>query len=422
MVPKKILVVAYVFPPFPGIGGRRWVKFSKYLQRKGHEVHVICAENPFEEQSQWMNDCELPEDHITRLPFRYPRILSMVPRTIAEKINYRLQLFLLKRRTRGNYYDRAVLWKEQLQTAMRTVITKHGIDNIVVTAAPFHLAYYCSELKNEFPEIRFIVDFRDPWTSNKAYLGLASMDASRIAYEQELEAKTVSRADAVITVADEMTSYFTRYTEAGKPECLTILNGYDPDDFAGNTAPAIAESNIIRFVFTGTLYNQTESVFNPFLDALVKLKTERPADYGLLAFDFYGGYPEHYKQRVAALQLDAIRFHGTIPLAAVHHKIQEASLAMLFLHDAFTFSFSTKFYEYLSQHKKIAVFSRTGALPDFVLQHELGYLLQPGDVYKGLEQIIADHRSGRLQTWTSKLDLSQYAISYGVSQLETLLK
>ena len=38
---KHVLLISYSYPPYPGIGGRRWAKFSKYLSRLGFVIHVI---------------------------------------------------------------------------------------------------------------------------------------------------------------------------------------------------------------------------------------------------------------------------------------------------------------------------------------------------------------------------------------------
>jgi hypothetical protein len=40
---RPLLVIAYKFPPYAGVGGFRWAKLSKYLARLGHEVHVVTV-------------------------------------------------------------------------------------------------------------------------------------------------------------------------------------------------------------------------------------------------------------------------------------------------------------------------------------------------------------------------------------------
>jgi hypothetical protein len=48
---KTILIICYGFPPFPGIGGRRWAKFSKYLSSYGFNINVIASKNPFKTEN-----------------------------------------------------------------------------------------------------------------------------------------------------------------------------------------------------------------------------------------------------------------------------------------------------------------------------------------------------------------------------------
>lgn len=41
---KKILLIAYKFPPYDGVASLRWAKMSKYLAKLGHEIHVLTVD------------------------------------------------------------------------------------------------------------------------------------------------------------------------------------------------------------------------------------------------------------------------------------------------------------------------------------------------------------------------------------------
>lgn len=43
---KKVLIIAYYWPPAGGPGVQRWVKFVKYLRNFGIEPIVYVPENP----------------------------------------------------------------------------------------------------------------------------------------------------------------------------------------------------------------------------------------------------------------------------------------------------------------------------------------------------------------------------------------
>ena len=43
---KRVLVIAYYWPPSGGSGVQRWVKFAKYLPKEGWEPVIYTPENP----------------------------------------------------------------------------------------------------------------------------------------------------------------------------------------------------------------------------------------------------------------------------------------------------------------------------------------------------------------------------------------
>ena len=53
-----VLILAYHYPPDPGIGGARPYRFTKYLKRMGYRVHVIAAshEGPPERDVTYVPD------------------------------------------------------------------------------------------------------------------------------------------------------------------------------------------------------------------------------------------------------------------------------------------------------------------------------------------------------------------------------
>ena len=78
---KQVLIISFVFPPYPGIGGRRWAKFSKYLTELETEVFVLASENPFSTKSEWTKDIE--NSNVKRLPLKYPKALITFPKSFS---------------------------------------------------------------------------------------------------------------------------------------------------------------------------------------------------------------------------------------------------------------------------------------------------------------------------------------------------
>ncbi|MDF2452228.1 MAG: hypothetical protein K0S26_1732 [Bacteroidota bacterium] len=381
---KHILVISYTFPPYPGIGGRRWSKFAKYLKRKGYIVHVICSENPHEKTSEWVKDIEGIDVH--RLPLNYPQSLILFPQTIFGKIQYRLDKLIVQLRSKGNYYDRALFWKKQLAVKATDLINKYDIKNVMATGAPFHLLSHTVKLKEVFPDLNVIIDFRDFWAKDLSLSALGGMSPKRVANEIEMERNTVQRANHILTVADEMTSYFEAISK--NKNCHTILNGFDEEDFISLNDIPKGQSEKIKFVYTGNLYNETNYVFLPFADALAKLKSENQDLYSQVEFNFYGTYPKEYLGLVKSRHLDVVTFHNSIPLSMALQKINDADYCMLFLNNTYSFSLSTKFCEYIALKKKIVLFSSEGRASEFIKENKLGFWVDPAETYACLLDLI----------------------------------
>jgi hypothetical protein len=415
--PKTILLICHSFPPYPGIGGRRWAKFAKYLQRDGHTVKVIASQNPFKTSSEWSNDVKGLD--VTYLPFNYPSVLKKsTGLNLLDKIAYRLALAYVKTFGKGNYYDRSLFWKEQIIKAASEIIRKHQIKNVIVTCPPFHMAHHCLDLKTLFKDINLISDFRDLWTTDYSLSPLKHMSQQRQTYETSIEKEVLKSSDVVLTVSEEMVNEFRRIEP--KANCHTLKNGFDEDDFVGDSPVRKSTDGKINLVFTGTLYTNLDNLFVPLLDALKKMRMEFPDHYKKLSFHFYGSAPE--KIRALCSGEKSIKFYGTIPLKEVYRKISEADLCMLFLNDAYTFSLSTKFYEYVSQKKKIVLFSNQGKTADLIEQKDLGYWISPERTFDGLMNLIELSKSGAIHEWKTTLNIYEYSVKTITKQLEAYLK
>ena len=166
--------------------------------------------------------------------------------------------------------------------------------------------------------------------------------------------------DKIITVADEMGEYFVKKYLLKTDSVQTINNGFDYDDFRVNHN----HTSNHTIVFTGTLYEKALDSFLIFFNQLNTLKTE-------YTFHFYGEVHESILPYFKGS--DKLFYHEKIALNLVYEKIAESDACLLFLTDDLTFSFSTKFVEYLSQNKPILVFSKPGKTGEFVNQNKLGF-------------------------------------------------
>ena len=390
---EQLLVVSHTFPPYRGIGGRRWAKFAKALARKGFHVHVICsAGGPDLLGSLWNEDRNTPGVTVHELPQRYPTVLFKRPLTsLREKLAYRFWMRWLPWRVKGNYFDKAVLWEEQFLTKASTLVRTHGIRNVIVSGAPFRLMAHAAKLKEHFPEIHLVADFRDPWTWGHVY-GHGTLGAEREAFEQQLEATVARTFDKLISPAPAIVNHLRQAYGGDPSRYVRIAHAIDPDELGtpGNTT----NDGKFRMIYAGSLYGaeEAEHYFDALLRAFQRTREVYPEAFSKCRMDLYitGHDTEKYQAKVAAAELqDTLHFHAPRPAKEVFPLIAQADLVPIFIPSGNKDFLGTKFTELFYLRRPVLHVGLPGLVGRTISENELGASIGVEELEAVLPELIA---------------------------------
>ena len=233
---KKVLIITYYWPPAGGPGVQRWVKFVKYLRDFGVEPIIYTPPNPTYPRLDPHMVAEVPED-LTVLKtkiFEPYALASLFSKEKTQKISAGiiptkkpslLDKFLLW--IRGNLFlpDARVLWVRPSVKYLSKYLSENQIDTIITTAPPHSLHLIGLHLKEQFPALRWIADFRDPWTTigYHSQLRLTQRSARK---HLALERAVLQAADTLIVTSPSTQKEFQ--TKTSRP-IVVITNGYDDD-------------------------------------------------------------------------------------------------------------------------------------------------------------------------------------------------
>ncbi len=377
-----------------GIGGRRWAKFSKYLLKKEVDIHVLAAKSRGTDISDWYKDITQleSENRITYFESKYPFSLGIVPKTIWQKLKYKFSLLYVKLKVKGNYYDKSAHCQNQLLPLVEKKIIE-GYNNVLVSVGPFKYSHFLLPLKKKYPNVRFIIDFRDPWANNLTSFGFDTIGNKRLKYEQKLEKETIIGYDYVVAVAKEINEYYTNQYKQPNNKFSTIFNGYDAVEF--NNTKTYYSNSKLTLVFAGTLYNKSIKYVSLLVDFLQKLKSEDEQRYNNLSIQFYGEVPNDFFE--ITKNEKCIEYFGKKQLAETQAIVSRSDAAMLFLTDDISYSFSTKFLEYIAMKKPIIVFSNGGNTGKFVQENNIGYNITTNNISEVMNEILTQHEQGQLK-------------------------
>lgn len=233
-MPKKALIITYYWPPAGGPGVQRWLKFVKYLPDYGIQPIVYIPENP----SYPLHDSTLLKEvpkgvTILKQPINEPYKLAeffskqssksissgVIPK---EKKQTAIQQFMLY--VRGNYFipDARKAWVKPSVAYLSDYIKKHHIQTVITTGPPHSLHLIGLQLKASLG-IKWIADFRDPWTSIGYHKKLKLRTPATQKHEH-MEKKVLTTADHIIVTSENTKKEFA--TKSGQP-ITVITNGYD---------------------------------------------------------------------------------------------------------------------------------------------------------------------------------------------------
>jgi glycosyltransferase involved in cell wall biosynthesis len=335
---KKVLIIAYYWPPSGGSGVQRWLKFVKYLAQLGWEPYVFTPENPsFAIRDESLLKDVPSEAEVIRFPIWEPyESFSKLSGAMGQKkpakptdlvstknssLFQRISTFI-----RANFFipDPRVFWVRPSVKFLNDFLRENGIRTIITTGPPHSIHLIGHKLKKKNPSLRWLADFRDPW-SEWGLLDSLKVSTPIRNIHRRLEAKVLQHADKIITITP---FYVRRFEALAQRKVVLLTNGYDDDDFKTLVIQP-TEKFTIRHV--GTVNEKCDP--RPFMSAIQSLMKVNIDFKSKLHIDFVGEVHSDFKDYVlASADLSSVTtFTTTVPHDELISMYGRSSLLLLIL-------------------------------------------------------------------------------------------
>ena len=225
----KVLIITYYWPPAGGSGVQRWLKFVKYLQEFGVEPVVYTVDKPNYPIIDASLENEIPKNiKILKQPIWEPNsFLSLFKKNKQESagfLNPNPSFFgKILQDVRANYFipDARKFWVQPSVTFLEKYLIENKIDAVITSGPPHSLHLIGLQLKQK-TNIKWISDFRDPWTAIDYFHQLPLTEKS-VKKHRELEQKVLQNSDAVLVVGKTMKENYKKYNS----NIYVVTNGFD---------------------------------------------------------------------------------------------------------------------------------------------------------------------------------------------------
>lgn len=347
---KKVLILAYDFPPYVSVGGLRPYSWYKYMYE--NEIYPIIITR------QWNNKNGNYIDYISKSKskktiFKKNKhgIIIETPYkpNLANKIllKYGPKKYGLIRKLISVFYEIFqyifdIGPKINIYHEANNYLNQNKVDLIIATGEPFVLFKYASKLSNNH-NIPWIADYRDPWTQDKN----RGDNFIRKFWDSFNERKFLKNATLIITVSESFKNQINLNIKEKK--FLIITNGYDSNAIQ-NVQNIKQNSKNLSIGFVGTIYkwHPLESFLvecDKFISKTKNVKFE---------INFYGinienelveiiksKYPKLYKY---------IKIYPKLQNEKILGELSKNNLLLLFNYYSYM---GTKIYDYIALKRQI---------------------------------------------------------------------
>lgn len=378
----KVLIITYYWPPAGGSGVQRWLKFVKYLQDFGITPVVYTVKNPKYPIVDKTLENEIPNTiEILRQSIWEPNnFLSVFKKKNTKQsagfLNQNPSFFgKIMQYIRANYFipDARKFWVKPSVNFLKKYLSENAVDAVITSGPPHSLHLIGMQLKEELG-VKWISDFRDPWTEIDYFNQLPlSNNAKRKHYE--LEQIVLEKSDAVIVIGKSMKENFEKFSKA----IHVITNGFD----------TVSENNThtLDTSFSITYVGLMNADRNPKIlwKVLAEICAENQEFENALEIQFIGKIAEEVDESIAKHQFRNIAKIGYVSHEKVSDYQQQAQILLLTVNDVASAKgiITGKIFEYLQAKRPILAIGPTdGDLADIIKETNSGVIIDFNDEVK----------------------------------------
>jgi glycosyltransferase involved in cell wall biosynthesis len=407
---RKILILAYYFPPF-GMGGvQRVAKFAKYLPVFGWKPYVLTVK----EAEYWAKDHSLleelpPEARIFRTGSFDPLRISFMLKSIFRRGQRKDEPVKKKSAVKSKlsswlfFPDSKVGWMPFALMKALHLCRKEKFDLIFSSSPPPSL-HLTGRLLKLITGIPWIADFRDPWTGYQQEIFPTPF---HLFLKETVQRSIISGADRVIVANPAIKSDFeTRYPQTEK---IRLVNqGYDEEDFE---ALRSSVSEVFTIGYLGTFSRDCDP--EPFFSAMgqwISQRTIPREKVRLIHVGLSRGIDLDRLTRVHRLQ-EVVKRKGYLSHRLSLKEMRGVSLLLLTTSNH-PLVFPAKIFEYLRLKKPIlCIVPPNSEMANVLAEMKVGKVVSPEDkegIKEALHRYFSDFQTGGLSPNLDEGELTKF--------------
>ena len=394
---KRLLIVAYYWPPYSGVAGHRWLHMSKYLEQVGYEIHVLIPDQAgYSTTDESLSKFVSPNIKVTKVKnFEVRNIISKFKKyedsskldslfsKEKKSLNFIEKILLW---TRGNIFipDARITWYLKGRKSVLNYFIENKIDVLITSGTPHSLHLFGLFLLKR-KKIKWIADFRDPWTTIEYHDEMFLSKYARRKHKN-LEHKVLINASAVTTVSK---SWAEDFRKIGATNVNVVRNGYEETAFIDSEIKSL---NKFVICHSGTLND--DRIPHNLIIVISQLKQE-----GInIELHLYGNVCEQMNQLIRKHDLaEQVKIFRPVVHKEIIKIMQQSTMLLLLINKGEGNSkgrIPAKVFEYIRCRKTILLIGDTGGdAAEIIRQKGLGQVFDYKDSSSLYSYLLSRHKA-----------------------------
>jgi glycosyltransferase involved in cell wall biosynthesis len=391
---KKVLLVAYYFPPQPAAGALRPAYLARHLPEFGWEPTVLSVEYPGTSPSG-VRIIRVPDPGmpLTARPESKPVQLQTRRRSRVES--------LLRDAVRAvvHFPDEKVGWLLAARRRALALTASERFDAILSTLPPPSAHFVAREVAAR-RKLPWLADYRDLWAGPSGPYFEREFGEIRRTIYFACERWMLRRADALTAPSEGHGTALAEYFR--RPDVEIIPNACDLSAWDGIPMSAPARFSLC---YTGKLYQRLRTP-DVLFAAAAKMRADGALG-GALHFDFYGEDPAMVVESANRYGIaDAVSVHGVVSRQEALHAQRSAAVLVLLLNTSGDIDSiennnpGSKVLEYIGARRPIlALGSPENAVAPLMDRDGLGiYASSEEECTRALGTLYANFKAGKFES------------------------
>ena len=404
---KKIIILAYYFPPCNFVGAKRIKAMANYFHENGIYPIIITRNWNLGQTDiiDYVIDNHYTLEHHDTYELHYlPYKQNLRDRLARAKVLNLLQKFLtLCELIFSNYFISALPYSNFYKHAHSLLKKNNDLKTIVASGRPFQLFSIGYKLKKEFKDIKWIPDYRDEWTTRKTRVKDGILNKFIFNLELKSEQKWTSNASFFTTVSDEWKNNISSLINK---RGFVVKNGYESIlDFQKN------KQKKLSIAYLGTLYPYQE--INPIIDTIIEIHTKHKYEIEM-KFIGISTIPEMETKIITKIKNYGHLFK-IIPSVSgdqLHEELKNIDIGYLTAYNNLSGCIPVKLYDYISYKIPMVLYpSDNDVMESLIEKANLGYVINnKNELYNILTSLILTKNTTKAIPYKPKKDqLQEYS-------------